>query len=121
MGYPAFLSYAKVNGKEYGKFVSVEKEEPVVANQFMVSQNYPNPFNGSTNIKITLPNTHSEETCQIKLYDVLGNIIYSETISVRGSIVYRLNTDKLKLSSGTYFYQIQSSGNVITRKLILMR
>lgn len=121
MGIPVFLSYAKVNGTEYGKFVPVKNEEPSPAGQFTVSQNYPNPFNGSTNIKITIPENHRSETCRFKLCDLPGNLVYSETIPVNGSIVYRLNTDKLRLASGTYFYKVLIPGHTITRKLILMQ
>ncbi|KAF0139256.1 MAG: 5'-nucleotidase [Stygiobacter sp.] len=52
------LVYAKINGKEYGTYVSVEDGE-TIPSKFSLSQNYPNPFNPETTINFTIPNVET--------------------------------------------------------------
>lgn len=77
------LVYAKINGVEYGTYVSVEDEKKELPTEYSLSQNYPNPFNPSTTIEYFIPTSpinpspyegegHRERLVTLKVYDILG-------------------------------------------------
>ena len=87
-------------------------------NEFRLEQNYPNPFNPTTTISFSL----SEKTfVTLKVYDTLGREIttlYSgETLP--GTYTRQWNAEGM--SSGTYFYRLQTGSNIETKKLILIK
>ena len=87
---------------------------------FSLSQNYPNPFNPSTNITYNLAD---REFVTLKVYDLLGNevaILVNEE-KPAGSYNVPFSMDKLKLSSGTYFYRLQAGNFIETKKMILLK
>ncbi|HZW39093.1 MAG TPA: T9SS type A sorting domain-containing protein [Ignavibacteriaceae bacterium] len=83
-----------------------------------LQQNYPNPFNPSTKIKYTLP---KQGLVNIKIYDVLGNEIMNLVNEEKLSGKYEVEFDGSSLSSGIYFYQIQSGEFLDTKKMVLMK
>jgi hypothetical protein len=100
--------------------VNVEDEAQTVK-EFKVMQNYPNPFNPNTNIEYYIP--HRGKVV-IKLYDILGNEIalLQDVELEEGNYSYKLDAGELKLSSGTYIYQVVFNGErTITRKAILLK
>jgi beta propeller repeat protein len=88
---------------------------------FTLSQNYPNPFNPSTKIDYSL---EKASQVSLKVYDVLGNEV-AALVSGRqeaGSYTVPFNAaGTLGLSSGVYFYRLESGSFVSTKKLILMK
>jgi len=80
--------------------------------------NYPNPFNATTVIPFTIP---EKSDVRIKIYDVRGELV--ETVFdanvPAGRYTQRFNGDRL--SSGIYFYQLQTGAIVKTRKMILIK
>jgi hypothetical protein len=87
---------------------------------FSLSQNYPNPFNPSTNITYNLAD---REFVTLKVYDLLGNEVATIVNEEKpaGSYNVPFSMDKLKLSSGTYFYRLQAGNFVETKKMILLK
>lgn len=98
---------------------------------FKLEQNYPNPFNPNTIIEYTIPsNLEASYMTYLRVYDILGNEISTLVKENQKPGIYRIyfNTQKYKLSSGVYFYQLKvfdnKSTNPIylqTKKMILMR
>ena len=85
---------------------------------FRLSQNYPNPFNPTTMIQYSIPKT---SMVSIKVYDILGRQV--ETL-VNGQKVagnYSVQFNGSNLSSGIYFYRIESGDFVQTKKLVLLK
>lgn len=81
-------------------------------------QNYPNPFNPSTRIEFALPQSGH---VTLAVYDQMGRRVAT---LVDGTLSAGLNSvvfDAGMLSSGTYFYQIQAAGEVVTRQLTLVK
>jgi len=115
----ADLNYAKIGNKIYGTIVSVKNEQVLTPDNFQVSQNYPNPFNSNTKIDIT----PSKSNFYIKLliYNILGSEIYSEEIYINGPTTLTIDTENLKLSSGSYYYSIVSDNSIITKKFLLLK
>jgi len=105
--------------------VSVEDEQPV-ASSFMLEQNYPNPFNPSTKIKFTIPNVETRHASSLqmvtlKVYDVIGNevaTLVNEELSPGG---YEVEFSAASLSSGVYFYKLQTGEFVSLRKMVLLK
>lgn len=86
--------------------------------EFKLSQNYPNPFNPSTIISYQLP-VNSEVT--LKVFDMLGRDIAT---LVDGSIPagsHSVTFDAVGLTSGMYFYQLQTPGFSQTRRMLLLK
>src|SRR4030095_3167531 len=94
-----------------------------VPRSFSLGQNYPNPFNPSTKIKFDVPNTHNGDKTPISLrvYDVLGkqvSVIVNQNLSP-GSYEYEWNASEL--TSGVYFYTLESESFRETRKMVLTK
>ena len=98
-------------------FVDVSENIDLIKN-FILHQNYPNPFNPSTIIKFSIPQT---SYVKLVIYDMLGKevitLINEEKIYGNYEVVF----DGSKLSSGVYFYSLQSNGKNLTKKLLLLR
>ncbi len=100
-------------------FVPVDVgQKPVTANSFQLMQNYPNPFNPSTNIQYTI---NKRGTVSLKVYDVLGREVATLVNEEKPAGVYELTYNAGQLSSGIYFYKLQSGSFVETKKMILMK
>lgn len=94
------------------------EDEDILPTEYRLDQNYPNPFNPSTKIRYSI-----KEVGQVKLtvYDILGREV--ETL-VNGEMVvgnYEINFDASELTSGIYFYTLQTGSFMETRKMILLR
>ncbi|MFH0735319.1 MAG: alpha-amylase family glycosyl hydrolase [bacterium] len=90
---------------------------------FELEQNYPNPFNPETQIKYNLPNA---DFISLKIYDILGNEIKTLVNGYQYSGSYTLtwsgdNNSGTKVSSGVYFYSLQTNNKNITRKMMLVK
>lgn len=86
---------------------------------YNLDQNYPNPFNPSTTIEFALG--QGGETT-LKVYDISGRevatILSSQQLNA-GS--HTFNFDASNLSSGVYFYRLNSNGVQLTRKMTLVK
>jgi hypothetical protein len=86
--------------------------------QFNLEQNYPNPFNPATNIQFSIVN---RQWTILKVFDVLGRAVATLVNEVKQPGTYTVKFDGSNLSSGVYLYHIHAEGNVITRKMVLMK
>jgi len=85
---------------------------------YSLKQNYPNPFNPSTVISYALPNN---AYVTLKVFDVLGNEVASLVNEEKSAGNYTVEFNASGLSSGIYFYRIQTESFVDTKKLILLK
>ncbi|MBI5808820.1 MAG: fibronectin type III domain-containing protein [Ignavibacteriales bacterium] len=104
---------------ESSVLVGIDAEEKLPSN-FNLSQNYPNPFNPSTVISYQLP---MDGNVTLKVYDMLGNEIATlvNQFQRAGSYNYQFSINNLQLSSGVYYYRLQSGNFVQTKKFIVMK
>jgi hypothetical protein len=101
----------------------IEKDNNQLPKESELLQNYPNPFNPSTVINYRLP-----ESCNAKLviYDTLGReikiLVNSFQHAGEHSIVWN-GMDELnsQVSSGVYFYRLESGNLIIHKKMTLIR
>lgn len=85
---------------------------------FILSQNYPNPFNSITTIKFTLP-----KPCRVKIivYDVIGREISNLVNEEKYPGFYEIKYDAHNLSSGVYFYTMQTDNFISAKKFVLLK
>jgi|GEM_PF-2506804 len=98
-------------------------EESVLPRDVLIARNYPNPFNPETVISFSLPQSGKTS---VVIVDLLGR----EILRVfNGMLASGLNEVRWNgkdsrgrpVGSGVYFYRIESRGNVLTGKMILIR
>jgi hypothetical protein len=88
---------------------------PLVYN---LDQNYPNPFNPSTRIDYEL---QSAGHVSLKVFNLLGQVVASLANEKQEAGRHYVAFDASRLSSGIYFYQINSGNFTATKKMILMK
>lgn len=101
----------------YSTLTDVDDDKYIISN-FSLSQNYPNPFNPTTTISYSLPRSGF---VRLSVYNLLGeevSILVNEEQIVGA---YKVEFNALTLTSGVYFYTLQTSGIVETKKLILVK
>ena len=94
--------------------------------EFALEQNYPNPFNPTTTIKFTIPGVEDENFRPLRthlvVYDILGRevaVLVNQKLQPGN---HEVTFNGSSLSSGIYFYKIQtSSGFLSTKKLMLLK
>ena len=91
----------------------------VVPKVFALSQNYPNPFNPSTTINFTLA---EDSHVSLRVFDMLGREVQTLVNGeMKAGEVHNVLFDASKLSSGLYFYRLETGKNSLVKKLVLMK
>ena len=85
---------------------------------FILYQNYPNPFNPTTKIKFEIPKSSD---AKIIIYDALGKEISNifKAGLAPGSYEYEFSGENL--SSGVYYYRLETNDFSKTMKMILIK
>jgi hypothetical protein len=96
----------------------VEASTIQVPYRFELAQNYPNPFNPSTKIYYTLKNSGN---VRLAVYDLLGREVAVLVNGVRAAGSHEVTFSRPDLGSGVYFYKLQAGGQVITKKMLLLK
>jgi hypothetical protein len=99
----------------YSNTIEVDISGP---KEFALYQNYPNPFNPSTTIKFALP---VRTNLTINVYNTLGEKISEIFKGEMESGYNEVQFNASGLSSGIYFYKIESESFNSTKKMILMK
>jgi len=93
-------------------------DNDVQPGEFGLAQNYPNPFNPTTTIQFNLA---QKSNVKLTVYDVLGNEIATLVNDLRQAGANTVQFDGSNLSSGVYFYTLETATEVITNKMMLMK
>lgn len=85
-----------------------------------LNQNYPNPFNPTTVISYQLAEANN---VSLKIYDLLGNEITTLVNDFKqpGKYSTTFNAVGAALTSGVYFYKLQTGKQVLTRQMLLLK
>jgi len=89
-----------------------------IPNKFSLSQNYPNPFNPSTKFEYHVP---KNAYIKISLYDVSGKFIKTLVDEVKHTGVYEYEFNAAEISSGVYFYKMETEGYSESRKMFFIK
>ncbi|MEO8210120.1 MAG: T9SS type A sorting domain-containing protein [bacterium] len=95
--------------------VSSVNEIPV---NYQLSQNFPNPFNPSTKINYSLKNK-SEVT--LSIFDVSGKLVQTIVKGVQSPGSYFVEFNGAALSSGAYYYKLETEFFTDTKKMLLVK
>lgn len=96
---------------------SVEDEE-TIPTEFELSQNYPNPFNPTTTIEFSLKN---KSKVNLTVYNLLGEVVEKLANEELTSGLHKISFDGRNLSSGIYFYKLETDKFHVTKKMILLK
>ena len=110
-------------GSGFGDWTLTGWDEPSYASSdipeiFSLNQNYPNPFNAETTIGFALP---EDARVTIAIYNVMGQEV---AMLVDETMPAGLHTVKWKaddVTSGVYFYKLQSEDFVSVKKCLLLK
>jgi hypothetical protein len=107
------------NDGNYKYSYIIEVNTGQIPNGFLLKQNYPNPFNPSTEIQFSVSkNTHATLT----IFNVIGekvSTLFNDNI-VAGQ-VYNITFKSDNLTSGIYFYELQTNEKSEVKKMLLMK
>jgi hypothetical protein len=91
---------------------------------YLLSQNYPNPFNPSTNIRYEIP---KNGFVKLVVFDILGREIQTLVNEKQNAGSYEVTFNARQpglgsnLSSGIYFYKLQSGNYTETKRMLLIK
>jgi 1,4-alpha-glucan branching enzyme len=109
----------KIPSPESGILLNADEvQDEAVIEDYHLEQNYPNPFNPVTVINYAVPERAS---VTLKVYDLIGRevaVLVDEELQ-KGH--YQAEFDGSFLSSGIYFYRLQSGLFTSTRKMMLIK
>lgn len=88
------------------------------AAQFTLEQNYPNPFNPSTTLRYSIP---AAANTKLTVYDGTGREIAVLVNQWQSEGSHSIDFNGSGLSSGIYFYRLNSGSFSQTKKLILLK
>ena len=89
-----------------------------VAVTFDLKQNYPNPFNPSTTIPFNL---NATKHVTLKVYDMNGRLVSTLIDQKLTPNHYEFKFDGSNLASGTYIYQLNVDGQLVNKKMLLVK
>ncbi len=102
----------------YDKTTDVKEDGDIVPSKFKLYQNYPNPFNPTTTINYDIP---QDGTVTLIIYNALGAEVTTFVNETQSKGRYKVTFDASRLSSGIYFYRIQSGKFFSSKKMILLK
>jgi len=99
--------------------LAVDERHSLKPGQFTLFQNYPNPFNPTTTIQFDLA---SETVVSLKVFDVLGREVATLLDKAKTSAgAHMVSFDASHLSSGVYFYRLETPSLSQTRKMVVLK
>ncbi|MCF8241755.1 MAG: T9SS type A sorting domain-containing protein [Melioribacteraceae bacterium] len=118
--YFSFSNYKLVprTNDDFVGHVTDVKDEALTAEKYSLAQNYPNPFNPTTNIQFSIPESG---LVTLKIYDVLGQEVMNLINQEMNRGVHRIKVDASQLSSGIYFYRLDTGNFTSTKKMLLLK
>jgi len=100
---------------DYSNEVSVDVIAPAV---YSLEQNYPNPFNPSTSIDFSIA---EPGLVKLAVYNLLGQEVKSLVNEFKEAGPHTIIFDASNLTSGVYFYKLESAQFSQTRKMLLTK
>jgi hypothetical protein len=98
--------------------VSSISGNPDVPGKFSLSQNYPNPFNPTTKIEYGIPKSG---LVTIRIFDVLGRAVSTLVNEHKNPGYYSIDFNASDLSSGVYYYKLESGSFTDVKRLTIIK
>jgi V8-like Glu-specific endopeptidase len=100
---------------EYSNVIEVDVPAP---SSFVLEQNYPNPFNPSTTIKFALP---VETEVKLSVYNTIGEKVSEVFSGTLKEGYHEVIFEAASLTSGTYFYRLETNEFVDVKKMLILK
>ncbi len=98
--------------------LGVRKSEVKIPAGFVLYQNYPNPFNPVTTIKYLISNSNK---IKLTIFDIQGKEITTLVNTHKKQGIYEVSFNGGNLSSGIYFYKLETPDYFLTKKMVLLK
>lgn len=98
--------------------VNVSSEVP---EKYSLYTNYPNPFNPSTKIKFDIPSANGTSNVRLVVFDAAGREVSTLINNTLSPGSYEFEFSAKNLTSGLYFYRLETDNFVDTKKMILVK
>jgi len=118
VNYKKNIYVVKTDSSLYSPPVKVLNNVYPVPNQCSLYQNYPNPFNSITKIKFIVSKRDNYKIC---IYDLSGRRMVGVFMGFLEPGEYSLCINLSKYASGVYFYTLETSKILATKKLVLLK
>ena len=89
-----------------------------IPNEYSLSQNYPNPFNPATKINFSIP---VNGLVTLKIYNVLGKEVMTLINEHKPAGNYGAEFNGANLSSGIYFFRMETGEFVDVKRMMLIK
>ena len=86
--------------------------------EFSLSQNFPNPFNPSTKISYSIK---TNGLVKLNVYNAAGELVTQLVNNNQEQGNYEITFDGSGLSSGIYFYTLETDGFTATKKMVMIK
>lgn len=97
---------------------SINPIKPGTPATYELSQNYPNPFNPVTKINFSIPVT---DNVKLVVYDILGKEIATIANEEMSAGFYSIDFNPENLTSGIYFYKLETKYYSGTKRMIYLK
>lgn len=87
-------------------------------NKFELMQNYPNPFNPTTNIRFAVVEAG---LVKLTVYNAIGKEVEQLINEFKNPGLYEATFSAVNLTSGIYFYRLETNGLVETKRMTLLK
>lgn len=114
------LMGCKINGAVYGiiTFADTKQLSKVIPEHFSLEQNYPNPFNSMTKVKFQISNA---EDVKLIVFDLLGREVATLVNEKLQPGTYETTFNAGDITSGIYFYRLQTNSYTETKRMTLVK
>ena len=85
---------------------------------FELKQNFPNPFNPSTTIEFDIP---EPGYVSLKVFNIAGQEVATLVNNELSPGTRKIQWNAQNISSGLYFYRLETKGYIETKKLVVMK
>jgi hypothetical protein len=118
-------AYAQASASDYLIHATVNpssgvNDKPIhpIPETFRLEQNYPNPFNPTTTIRFDLP--YASQVA-LTVFNLLGQQVATLVDRKLEAGGHRVEFNAADLPSGVYFYRIEASNFVDTKKMVVLK
>ncbi len=108
----------KVGDNTEWQLMEVERPEVELPTFTSLDQNYPNPFNANTSISYTLTEAGN---VSLKVYDISGRLVTTLVDQRQEAGEHEVTWDGSDVSSGVYFYKLQTSVFTDVKEMNLLK
>jgi hypothetical protein len=117
--YGKTLQGAIIDGVRYGEILSdINQVSNEIPAGYELKQNFPNPFNPSTVIQFAIP---KKQSVKISVFNTLGQEISVLVNGVKDAGKYQYIFNGKNLSSGIYFYRLETANFTETKRMMLVK